>query len=136
MDNQNSTQSEQISVARTGNVPSKSSVVLNIILSIITFGIWGLVWFFKLASRLAWLRPQDKIKPFLDFLLSLITLGIYGIYIMYKYPHSLYKAEKEFDPDASDISTMSIILTILGLGIIPWCIMQSKVNSILDRIAP
>lgn len=112
--------------------PRKLSIVLYIILSLITFGIWGIVWFFKLAGDLSKLRPQDNISPLRDFLLSLITFGIYGVYLMYKFPISVFKAEKDQNLDTTDFSVVSIILTVLGVGIIPWCMMQARMNSLAD----
>lgn len=113
--------------------PKKRSIILYIILSFITLGFWGIVWFFKLASDLSRLRPQDNISPLRDFFLSLITFGLYSIYLMYKFPISIHKEEKKQNLATTDFSVVSVILTVLGMGIIPWCILQYRLNRLATK---
>lgn len=56
-------------------------------------------------------------------LLTIVTCGIYGIYYMYKAGKTIDNSE-----GAGSNAILFIVLTIVGLGIINFCIMQDKVN--------
>ena len=60
------------------------SIVVSIILSIVTCGIYGIYWFVKLNDELnAAAGKQNATSGGVAVLLTLVTCGIYGFYWAY-----------------------------------------------------
>ena len=109
-------------------IEKKRDIVVAIILTMVTLGIYGIYWFVKLANDIKRLQPESTISGGKDLLLTLLTLGIYGVYIMYKYPKAIAKAQQENGKPVTDFAILSVILSVFGLCIIPWCMMQAELN--------
>lgn len=96
----------------------KRNIVLAIIFSFITCGIYALYWFVCLTNDSNELAESDKTASGgLALLFSLLTLGIYTIYWAYKLGKKL---------DGSGV--VNLILCLFGLAIIIYPLAQSKIN--------
>ena len=60
------------------------SIPIAIILSIVTFGIYGLYWLYSLANDINTLTHQEQPSGFKVLVLTIITLGFYELYWLYK----------------------------------------------------
>ena len=61
------------------------------------------------------------------FLFSILTCGIYGIYWMYKMGERLDRVTGK-----SNTGIMYIILSLVGLGIVSYSLMQDTLNKYAD----
>jgi hypothetical protein len=104
------------------------SVVLNIILTILTCGLYGLVLLYKIGDELNTHQGKNQIKPGLDLLLTIVTCGFWGIWLMYKYPRVLQEITAEESRPVVDLTVPCLILTIFGLQIVALAILQSELN--------
>lgn len=109
------------------------NIALCIILSIVTFGIYSLVWFIKLADDTNLVTtPPTNGKPHtsggMALLLTIVTCGIYGYYWAYKQGEKLDNAKASRGMPTSNQSVVYLILEIFGLGIVAWALMQSQLN--------
>ena len=109
----------------------KREVVMAIILSIVTCGIYGLIWFFGLVSDLntAVPEPNDK-DPGMVLLLSIVTCGIYSWIWLYNSGEKVDKLRQMNGEMPSNSSTTYLILAILGLGIVDYYLIQSELNKV------
>lgn len=103
----------------------KRSIVLSIILSLVTCGIYNIYWFIVLTNEInqASGRTNDT-RGGLCYILNLVTCGIYGFYWAYK------MGEKR-DIIANENGSSNIIYLILfflGLGIVINCLLQDTLN--------
>lgn len=64
----------------------------------------------------------------LAVILTIITCGIYGIYWNYKMGQKLYRAGAKNNVTISDNSLIYLIVSLVGLGIVNYCLMQSDLN--------
>ncbi len=106
------------------------NIVTCIILSIVTCGIYGIYWEICIVNDLniAADTPNDT-SGGMVFLLTLITCGIYGIYWMYKAGGKVQEAQaKRGLPSDSNSSILYLILTLFGLGIVAYCLIQNELN--------
>ena len=62
------------------------------------------------------------------FLLTLVTCGIYGIIWFYNAGGRMYRAGQKYGMNISDNGVLYLILTIVGLGIVNYCLLQSDLN--------
>lgn len=108
---------------------TKREIVTAIILTIITCGIYGIYWFVKLNDEVN-ILCGDTSAPSggTVFLLSLITCGIYEIYWSYKMGGKLDNYMAQRGELSSDRSIIYLLLSIFGLDIITFALMQDTVN--------
>ena len=69
-------------------------------------------------------RPISRREIGLCILFSLITCGIYGVYWIYCMGEKLDR----FNDRDSNSGLLYVLLTIFGLSIVAYCIMQDQVN--------
>lgn len=106
------------------------NIALCIVLSIITCGIYGIIWFVGMTDDAVKVSNGKEYSTSggTAFLLNLITCGIYSWYWYFKMGKSLYVAEAEKSNTASDNSVLYLILGLFGLGIVSYCLIQSNLN--------
>lgn len=103
------------------------SIAKCVILSIITCGIYGIVWGVKIA------RDAVKVKDVNDDGLAEILLVLFLPFI------GFFLAERKLNEGCNaagiqhnDNSILYLILGLFGLGIVDYCLMQSDLNKIAD----
>lgn len=106
------------------------NIATSIILTIITCGIYGIIWFISLTDDVAVASEDRSMSGGVAFLLTIVTCGIYGIYWSYKMGKMMYQAKLARDMNASDNSILYLILNIFGLQIVNYCLIQSELNDI------
>lgn len=106
----------------------KRNIAVCIILSIVTCGIYGIYWFIKLNDDTNTASNTFGTSGGMVFLLTLITCGIYGIYWAYKQGEKIDAAKNSRGIPSSNSGILYLILTIFGLSIVAWALMQSELN--------
>ncbi len=106
-------------------------LALCIILSIITCGIYGIIWMVGMADDLntASNRTGDT-NGITVFLLSLVTCGIYGIFWAYKAGEKVDLIRGYNGEAPSNSAILYLILSLLGFGIITYCLIQNELNKV------
>ena len=107
------------------------SIVSSIVLTLVTFGIYGLYWQSKqMATLNAWLK-RDEYSFWLCFFLSLLTCRTFGIYYEYKMANGINEVRAaEGKWVDSSLAVLSVLLTIFGLGMVSRAIQQEHVNNL------
>ena len=105
----------------------KRSIAVNIILSLVTCGIYGFYWLYTLNEDTNKLlhATKDEMSGGMVVLLSIVTCGIFMYYWVYKQGEKLDKIDGDIDS-----GIFYIILTICGLGIVTYALMQNRLNKI------
>lgn len=114
-------------VIYTSIVPK--SIALCIFLTIITFGIYGLFWMYRLNNEVNELA-QDPIAPGggMVIFLCFVTLGFYGLFWLYKMGQ---KCDMIKQVNGSS-GILYLILGIIGLGIVSYALIQDTINKVLE----
>ena len=101
------------------------SLVTAIILSLVTCGIYSIIWFISLTNDMnkASGRTSDT-NGGMAFLLSLITCGIYEFFWAYKMGE---KRDIVANENGSS-NVIYLVLTFLGLGIVVYALLQDALN--------
>ncbi len=114
----------------------KREIVTCVLLTIITCGIYGIVWFINLTDDVARVAEDNELSGGKAFLFTILTCGIYSLYWAYKIGKDLYIAQSKRNiPGASDNSVLYLILGIFGLSIVTHCLAQSELNKMADMPA-
>ena len=98
------------------------NIVLWVVLSIVTCGICGIVWFIQMNTDIKTITKDEWFSGGKNFLLTIVTCGIWGMVWAYK----TGKAEANYA--SKDNSVLYLVLTIFGLGIVVYCLAQSNIN--------
>ena len=103
----------------------KRNIALCVILTIVTLGIYGIYWFIKMTNDVNELaNPEKNTSGGVSFLLTLITCNIYGIYWAYKMGERCDRIRGI----QGNSSILYLILSILGLDIVYFCLLQDMIN--------
>lgn len=108
----------------------KRSVVLCIIFSIITCGIYTLYWFVCLTNDTNQAADQPDTSGGAALLLTIITCGIYGFFWAYRRGEQLDVAKQKRGLMSSNSSFLYLLLFLLGGGIIAFAIIQHELNKL------
>lgn len=103
----------------------KKDLVVAILLTFITCGIYGLIWFVNISDDVKTLTGNDSLPSGgMALLLGIVTCGLYYYYWSYKVGKALYDSGKA----NSDNSIIYLVLMICGLGIVNYCLIQDELN--------
>ena len=109
------------------------NIVVAILLSFITCGIYGIYWFITLTDDAAKVNGDPDFTGVKALIFTLITCGIYGIYWNYKMGKEMYEANKKNGIDTSDNSILYLVLGLFGLSIINYCVIQNELNTLARK---
>lgn len=108
----------------------KRDIAISIILSIVTCGIYSIVWFICLTDEV---KKEADDTEFVSgpvaFLLTIVTCGIFEIYWAYKMGEFVKRIETKNGLEVKDNSIIYLILTIVGLGIVTQALIQNELNT-------
>ncbi len=107
---------------------AERNLVLAIILSLVTCGIYSIYWFIVMTDEANTVSGEQGTSGVLAFVFTLITCGIYGFYWYYKMGQKLYQAGQRTGRQINDNSILYLILGIFGFGIINYALIQSDLN--------
>ena len=104
------------------------NIAMQVILSILTCGIYGLYWFITMTDESNILSDEKTASGGMAVLLTLVTCGIYSFYWNYKMGQKLNLAGRKYNKSISDNSVLYLVLSLLGLNIVNYCLIQSDLN--------
>jgi hypothetical protein len=128
-------QQQQAPVARAAgyNMKRRNPVGAWLGLPIITLGIYGLVWFYKVHAELFGYdrRTGDAaMNALLSMLFGGITLGIWPLVMWVKLGGRIAQAQRAAGLQASCSGGMGFLLGIFGFGVLYY---QIQLNKVVDR---
>ena len=108
----------------------KREIVACIIFTIITCGIYGLYWMYKMNDEInAITGTRDDTSGGIVILLIIVTCGLYGIYWSYKMGDKI----DYYHGTSSSKGILYLIITLIGFSIITCALIQDEINKILNR---
>jgi hypothetical protein len=117
-------------------IGEKRDPVMVLVYTFLTCGIYLYFWLHATSTDFKnALGGREDINPTLDVVLSIFTCGLYFIYLLYKYPQLILELQDRTSQPRNDISTISIVLGIVGLGIVSIFMIQTELNKVWDAAA-
>ncbi len=106
------------------------NIVTCIILSIVTCGIYGIIWYINMVNdtNTVCQDEQSSQSGATVFLLTLVTWGIYGIIWFYQSGKRLAVSGQKQGVQVADNSTLYLVLALFGLQIVDYCLVQTDLN--------
>lgn len=112
---------------------TKKNILMYVLLSIVTCGIWSIVWLIQLVDDVNMISgKKDGTSGILVFVFSILTCGIYAWYWMYKAGEAvdIWKSSKGLPFGNKGI--VYLLLSVFGLMIVAMALLQSDLNEIAD----
>lgn len=100
------------------------NIVVCIILTIITCGLYSLYWTVQLQNESLVAAKEEGTSGIAVVLLTIVTCGIYGIYWYY----TLGERTDKINGKDSNGGLLFVVLSLLGLSIINYCLAQAALN--------
>lgn len=110
----------------------KREIVVAIILSIVTCGIYSIYWMYKITEEVDAYSGDNSTQPGTAILLTIVTCGIYMFYWMYKMGKLTFTAKQRYGMMGNDNSVLYLVLSIVGLSLVSLCLIQNEINEITD----
>ncbi|MDE7307274.1 MAG: DUF4234 domain-containing protein [Lachnospiraceae bacterium] len=111
------------------NKIQERNIVLSVVLSVVTCGIYGLYWFVCLTNDVNTISEEQGASGVMAVLFTIITCGIYGLYWAYKCGEKIDIAKQKRGIPASNGGVLYLILFIFG-GIIAYALIQNELNNL------
>lgn len=108
------------------------SVLTSIILTFLTCGIYGIIWFIQMTDDTVFVseRRVTGISGISAFLLTLVTCGIYTFIWNYQMGKAIQAAQQSKGLPSNDNSIIYVILPLVGLQIVTYGLIQADLNKI------
>ena len=109
----------------------KRELVTCILLTIVTCGIYGIIWFINMVNDVnACCNDGETQSGGTVFLLTLVTFGIYGLIWEYKCGKRFAAAGPKYNRTIPDNSILYLVLSLFGLGIVSYALIQNQLNEL------
>ena len=109
------------------------NIVVALVLTFVTCGIYGIFWFISMTDESNSLSDEKYTSGGMAFLYTIITCGIYFFYWNYKMGQKMANIGKRYNKQIADNSILYLVLSLFGLGLINYCLIQSDLNSLADQ---
>jgi hypothetical protein len=124
-----------IRVVNPRAITERNSAVV-VLLSLVTCGVYYLLWLYWTDTELKEALTDDEIKPSQDILLTIVTCFLWSIYVEYRNAQKLHQALLSRDPQAKNQSEMVLIVNIAALFVgATWLVATYIVQEELNKVA-
>ncbi len=107
------------------------NLALCIILSIVTCGIYGIIWMINLVNDLNTASGcENDTSGGMVFLLSLVTCGIYSYYWAFKAGEKIGEVHRRNGAGGGDESVLYLVLSLFGFAIVVHALIQNELNKV------
>jgi hypothetical protein len=113
-------------------VVEERNVALAIVLSLVTCGIYGLYWVYKMTEEMKTASGDESLNGVMAVLLPLVTCNIYGLYWSYKVGKDVPVAKAKVGLTGEDKAILFLVLDLLGLGIVTYALVQCELNDVAN----
>ena len=105
------------------------NIVLCIVLSFITCGIYGIIWFVSVTDDMAKASGDNKLSGGMALLLTVVTCSIYGYFWAWNMgkANKIAKARHNIPNSGSD-EVVYLLLCLFGLSWIVYILVQLDLN--------
>ena len=116
-------------------LPEPSSVAKDVVLSLVTCGLWDIFWQYKQIQTVNLLAGEEVFSFWKWAVLSLITCGLYHFYHEYLMGRAIVQIQHRYGlPPSESLPAVSIILAVISLGIITDALQQKELNFIIEEL--
>lgn len=111
------------------------NIAICIVLSLITCGIYGLIWMASLTNDINSELNEDGTSGGMCVLYSILTCGIYSFYWLYRIGEKTARLKAKTSGNTPDTSSpiLFLVLGVFGLSLVVYALIQSEINRAVER---
>ncbi len=110
-----------------------ASVATNLVLTILTCGIFNLFWNYRQMEACNELLGRDEFSFGMWILLSILTCGIYHFFYQYNMGLAINEIQRGRGLQITEgLPVLSVLAAIFGVGVVADCIHQIELNKIVS----
>ncbi len=113
------------------NFIKKRNLIVSVLFSFCTFGIYFLFWFYSLVNTI-YILDECNDSILFDIIFSFITCGLYGIFLVYKTSKKLRSIEEKAGKIPTTSPALYTVLSLFGFLIVDLVLIQNTLNQIKD----
>lgn len=103
-------------------------------MSIVTCGIYGIFWIISLNDDVRTLtKRSDLTSGGVVILLIILTCGLYSLYWAYQMGKAVTQYRREKNIYTDDAAVLYLILSLFGLGIVVYALLQTNINELVNE---
>jgi hypothetical protein len=107
-------------------------IVTGIILSLVTCGVYNLVWQYKQMRAVNALLGREEYNFVAWLLLTIVTCGIYHFYYEYKMGTDITRIARSLgQPVTNDLGVIGLLLSFFATTLVADAIYQSELNKLI-----
>ncbi|MBQ8681452.1 MAG: DUF4234 domain-containing protein [Bacilli bacterium] len=110
----------------------RREIAISVILSIVTCGIYSIYWFVVMTDDVNKVSNENGTSGTMAFVFSLLTCGIYMYFWSYKMGKQMHEAGSRNGIEIADNSILYLVLSLFGLGIVNYCLIQNDLNRLAN----
>ncbi|MBQ7670866.1 MAG: DUF4234 domain-containing protein [Clostridia bacterium] len=111
----------------------QKNIAVAIILSIVTCGIYSLIWFVNLVDQVNEASDnQNGMSGGMTLLLTIVTCGIYGIYWFYKAGELINVAKERCGMQVESSTPVIYLVLYIVFSIVAYALLQYELNKIAE----
>lgn len=110
----------------------KNDIIVCILLSVLTCGIYGIIWFIRLTDDCSKASGDNSMNGLTSFLLTILTCGIYSWYWNYQMGKRIATAQEKRNLPVTDNSAIFLILSLIKFDIISYILIQLELNKLAE----
>lgn len=107
----------------------KRNIVVMLLLTFITCGIYNLFWSYLARQEFRELSGYENVNPGLEVFLMIICFP-YAFYWLYLFSSQIARYQAENGLPVKDNSLINLVLAIFGLGIVSELLIQDQLNEL------
>lgn len=112
------------------------NIAMCIVLSLVTCGIYALYWLVCMANDLNVVADRKNgTSGGMVVVLTIVTCGIYGWFWLYKSGEALDQLRVKNGGISGNQAIIFLLLSIFGLSIVSYALMQSELNHYATPVA-
>lgn len=127
-----------VKVRLRAGVIARRSPRVTALLSVATFGVYGLVWLYRVSRELRDTTSHREMRPVRDVVLTMLTLGLYGIVAIRRQARTIHAVSRYFERSHADRSGEALVFALgglLSLGVLAAGaihVVQEQMNDLAD----
>jgi hypothetical protein len=116
-------------------IKERNGVVV-IVLSLVTCGVYYLIWLYSTTNELKEALADAELKPGVDVFLTILTCSLWSIYVQYRNAQKVHAGLLSRDPNAKDQSDMVLAMHLVGLFVgATWLVSMYILQEELNRLS-
>src|SRR3989338_3680426 len=113
----------------------KSNIALDVVFVILTCGIYDLFWQYRQMKFVNYLLQETKFSFLRWFIFMILTCGLYNLFHQYVMAKDIVSIQGKYSLEKSqDLPAISVVMSVVSVGIIADAIQQYEMNQIIDRL--